>query len=65
MEIVLGLSFFFLFIFVLFAVFAFFLPEWVGITGTKAKEVLEHQQGESDQPASLDEKPSSSSSDKS
>lgn len=29
----------------IFMAVAFFLPEWVGITGKKAKEVMEHQAG--------------------
>jgi hypothetical protein len=39
----LGIFIFSLFIF---AAIAFFLPEWVGITGKKAKEVMSHQQGD-------------------
>ena len=30
----------------IFALLAFLLPEWVGITGKKAKDVMRHQQGE-------------------
>ena len=25
---------------------AFFLPEWLGITGKKAQEIMKHQQGD-------------------
>lgn len=37
-----------LFIVCLFAFFAiaFFLPEWLGITGKKAQEVMRHQRGD-------------------
>lgn len=36
---------FFVFLTVVFIALYFFLPEWMGVTGTKAKEVIEHQQG--------------------
>jgi hypothetical protein len=29
---------------------AFFLPEWLGITGNKAKDIMRHQQGDEEQP---------------
>ncbi len=37
-----------LFIVCLFVFFgiAFFLPEWLGITGKKAQEIMRHQQGD-------------------
>lgn len=38
---------FFLFITVIFLILMFLLPEWFGITGKKAKEILREQQGDS------------------
>ena len=38
---------FFIFVTMLFMVIAFFLPEWVWITGKKAQEILKEQQGDS------------------
>lgn len=38
---------FFVFITVLFFALAFFLPEWVGITGKKARQTMKEQQGDS------------------
>ena len=43
MGLALGLTLFFLFITVVFIAVAIFLPEWVGITGKKAKDVLKEQ----------------------
>ncbi len=37
---------FFVFVTLVFVVIAFFLPEWVGITGNKAKEIMKEQTGE-------------------
>jgi len=37
---------FFAFVTFVFIAIAFFLPEWVGITGHKAKEIMKEQQGE-------------------
>ncbi len=34
---------FFLFVTILFVLFAFVFPEWVGITGKKALEIQKHQ----------------------
>ena len=34
-----------------FMALAFFLPEWLGITGKKAREVMQHQQGDSKESA--------------
>lgn len=31
-------------------ILAFFLPEWLGITGKKAKEIMAHQQGDAPSP---------------
>ncbi len=35
-------------LFVFFGI-AVFLPEWLGITGQKAQEVMKHQQGQSEE----------------
>jgi hypothetical protein len=37
---------FFIFVTMIFLVIAFLFPEWVGITGSKAKEIQKHQQGD-------------------
>lgn len=37
----------FVFITIVFVLIAIYLPEWVGITGKKAEEVMAHQRGES------------------
>ncbi len=37
---------FFTFVTLIFVAIAFFLPEWVGITGQKAKEIMKEQTGE-------------------
>ncbi len=52
------LGFFFIFCLVAFFAVAFFLPEWVGITGKRAGEIQKHQEeapetkGESSRPSS-------------
>jgi hypothetical protein len=43
MEIMWILLFFFAFITIAFVAFAYFFPEWVGITGKKALQVQAHQ----------------------
>ncbi len=54
------LSLIVLFIVCLLAFFAiaFFLPEWLGITGKKAQEIMNHQRGDPEQgdPAPAPEK---------
>ncbi len=42
----------FVFVTVIFIAIAFLLPEWVGITGKKAQEVMREQQGEHNPPLS-------------
>lgn len=37
---------FFIFVTMVFVVIAVFFPEWVGITGKRAKEIQEHQKSE-------------------
>lgn len=49
---------FFVFLTVVFIALYFFLPEWMGVTGNKAKEVIEHQQGETVGSADSNEKKS-------
>lgn len=44
MEIGWILGLFFMFCTMLFIAIAFFLPEWVGITGKKAKDIIKDQQ---------------------
>lgn len=41
MEVIVGLGIFFILITAVFIAVAVFLPEWLGITGKKAKEVME------------------------
>ncbi len=41
MEMIVVLGMFFIFITILFITIAFYFPEWLGITGAKAKEVIE------------------------
>jgi len=40
---------FFIFVTFIFVVIAFFFPEWVGITGKKAREYIDEQKGEGPQ----------------
>jgi hypothetical protein len=46
MEVAVVLGVFFLVCTLVFVFIAIFLPEWVGITGKKAKDVMKEQQGE-------------------
>ncbi len=46
MELALGMTFFFIIITMIFVAVAIFLPEWIGITGKKAKEIISEQQGD-------------------
>ncbi len=46
MDVIVGLGIFFILITAIFIAVAFFLPEWLGITGKKAKEVIESHQAE-------------------
>ncbi len=48
MDIMWILAFFFIFITIVFVVFAVFFPEWIGITGKKALEIQKHQQATSE-----------------
>jgi hypothetical protein len=43
MEIFFVMAIFFVFVTLIFLILCFFFPEWVGITGKKALEVIEHQ----------------------
>ena len=42
---------FFIFITIAFIIIGLFFPEWVGITGDKAREIQRHQQDDSAKPA--------------
>lgn len=48
MDIMWVLVIFFAFITIASIAFAFYFPEWIGITGKKAIEILEHQKDKSD-----------------
>ncbi len=45
MELILGLALFFGFLTLVFFAVAYYLPEWLGITGKKAKEVMKEHSG--------------------
>lgn len=45
MSLILSMSIFFVVITMIFVAIAFLLPEWMGITGSKAKQIIaDHQQ---------------------
>lgn len=44
MGLALAMGFFFIFITMIFVAIAVFLPEWLGITGKKAKQIIADQQ---------------------
>ncbi|QDK45035.1 hypothetical protein DOM22_07615 [Bdellovibrio sp. ZAP7] len=52
MELILSMSIFFVIITMIFVAVAVFLPEWMGITGKKAKKIIEEQQSPSSEPHS-------------
>lgn len=43
MGIIIAMGIFFIFITMIFVAVAYFLPEWLGITGKKAKEIMAEQ----------------------
>lgn len=43
MDIVLAMAIFFVIVTAIFVAIAIFLPEWMGITGNKAKKIIEEQ----------------------
>lgn len=45
MELAIAMTMFFIVITMVFVAIAIFLPEWIGITGKKAHEVISEQQG--------------------
>ena len=47
MGMILGMMVFFVLCLAIFAAVAIFLPEWLGITGNKAKEIMKEQTGDS------------------
>lgn len=44
MGLALAMGFFFIFVTMIFVAIAVFLPEWLGITGKKAKQIIADQQ---------------------
>ncbi|WP_413581042.1 hypothetical protein [Bdellovibrio sp. HCB288] len=44
MNLIIAMSIFFVIITMIFVAIAVFLPEWMGITGKKAKKIIEEQQ---------------------
>ncbi len=56
MEMIWLLIGFFAFVTIGFIAFAYFFPEWIGITGAKAKEIQKHQESDPQSAASADQK---------
>lgn len=54
MEIAIAMGVFFVLFTMAYIAMALFLPEWVGITGKKAKEVMKEQQGDPAEVASTE-----------
>ncbi len=52
MELIWILAILFVFVTIVFMAIAFFLPEWVGITGQKAKQTMRDQAGDPPPPDS-------------
>ena len=50
MGLALAMGFFFIFVTMIFVAIAVFLPEWLGITGKKAKQIIADQQSAEDKP---------------
>lgn len=48
MGLALAMGFFFIFVTMIFVAIAVFLPEWLGITGKKAKQIIADQQSAED-----------------
>lgn len=46
MELVIGMGVFFIVVTLIFVFVAIYLPEWIGITGKKAHEVMKEQAGD-------------------
>ena len=46
MDIQWAIGIFFIVALAVFFIIAILLPEWVGITGAKAKDIIRHQQGD-------------------
>ncbi|UYL09271.1 hypothetical protein B9G69_001615 [Bdellovibrio sp. SKB1291214] len=58
MDIVLSMSIFFVIVTMIFIAVGIFLPEWMGITGKRAKKIIEEQKdtsAHSDQPSASEE----------
>ncbi|MEK2644932.1 hypothetical protein [Bdellovibrio sp. BCCA] len=50
MSIVIAMGIFFIVVTMVFVAIAVFLPEWMGITGNKAKKIIAEQQEDSSNP---------------
>lgn len=50
MDIVMAMAIFFIIVTMIFISVAIFLPEWMGITGKRAKQIIAEQQAESKPP---------------
>lgn len=57
MEIISVLMVFFIIVTMIFVAVAYFLPEWLGITGKKAQDIMAHQQGEEPPATKADKSP--------
>ena len=60
MDIVLAMSIFFVVVTMIFIAIAVLLPEWMGITGKKAKKIIEMQKEDKPAPDSSSQEPDSS-----
>lgn len=47
MGLIIAMGIFFIVVTMIFVAIAVFLPEWMGITGKKAKQIIEQQQDDS------------------
>lgn len=54
MEIAWALGGLFILVTLIFVAISFFLPEWIGITGNKAKEIMKEQAGDETSPTDKD-----------
>ncbi|MGZ3774868.1 MAG: hypothetical protein ACXVCY_15775 [Pseudobdellovibrionaceae bacterium] len=55
MDLVITMGIFFIIVTMIFVAVAVFLPEWLGITGKKAHQIIAEQQDDSQKPASKTE----------
>jgi hypothetical protein len=54
MEMVIALGIFFIVVTAVFVSIAFFFPEWLGITGSKAKEIIQSHTADEDSAATAE-----------